>query len=213
MGIYLFNHRQRGKIMALRSKQSQINEDFEVEEVKPTEEKVSFDDLEYDAEFVDEEEETEPTVYYTISGKEQQYEPTWESYKIGDLDVGDEFEGRPEITIFENKDKTYDAMRLRIMDDGEILNLYMNFPKKDWPYVKGINKSFDFYRNCFNFIFGILRWRDETNVVDEQGEEVNRFNRVNIETFMKYLDQMDRVGVRITEGENGYNNWILTKME
>jgi hypothetical protein len=184
-----------------------------VEEVKPTEEKVSFDDLEFDAEFVDEEEETEPTVYYTISGKEQQYEPTWESYKIGDLDVGDEFEGRQEITIFENKDKTYDAMRLRIMDDGEILNLYMNFPKKDWPYVKGINKSFDFYRNCFNFLFGILRWRDETNVVDEQGEEVNRFNRVNIETFMKYLDQMDRVGVRITEGENGYNNWILTKME
>ena len=104
-------------------------------------------------------------------------------------------------------------MRLRIMDDGEILNLYMNFPKKDWPYVKNINKGFDFYRNCFNFIFGILRWRDETNVVDEQGEEINRFNRVNIETFMKYLDQMERVGVRITEGENGYNNWILTKME
>jgi hypothetical protein len=183
-----------------------------VEEVKPTEEKVSFDDLEYDAEFVDEE-STEAKKFYTISGKESWYEPTWESYKIGDLDVGDEFEGRPEITIFENKDKTYDAMRLRIMDDGEILNLYMNFPKKDWPYVKGINKSFDFYRNCFNFLFGILRWRDETNVVDEQGEEVNRFNRVNIETFMKYLDQMDRVGVRITEGENGYNNWILTKME
>ena len=211
MSIYLFNHRQRGKIMALSK--SNIPEEI-VEEVKPTEEKVSFDDLEYDAEFVDEE-ATEAKKFYTISGKESWYEPNCTRYGIQDLDVGDIFEGRPEINKFENEDKSYDAYRLRVMDDGEIVDLYINYPKKDWPYVKGINKTFDFYRKCFDFIFGVLRWRDETNVVDEQGEEINRFNRVNIETFAKYVDQMDRIGVKITEGniDSDYNSFIIYKME
>ena len=209
MTILLFNHRHRGNIMALKSKQSEINDDFEVTEV----EQVTFEDLEYEGEFVDEDELGTSKTFLTISGKESQYEPTWTSYGIQDLEVGDEFEGRPEITIFKNEDKTYDAMRLRIMDDGEILNLYMNYPKKDYPYVKNINKGFDFYRNCFNFIFGILRWKDETNVVNADGEEINKFSKVNLEAFMKYLDQMERVGIKITEGDNGYNNWILVKME
>ena len=161
------------------------------------------------------EEATEKTVYYTISGKEQQYEPTWERYTISDLDVDDEFEGRPEVTIFKKEDKTYDAGRIRVMDDGEILDLYVNFPKKDYPYVKGINKSFDFYRTCFDFIYSILRCRDERNVADKNGEEINRFNLVNLETFAKYVDGMERIGVKITEGnmDSEYNSWQIYKME
>ena len=198
--------------MALKNKQSEINDDFEV-----TEKQVSFDDLEYEGEVLTDEELEEmnkTTVYYTISGKEQQYEPTWTKYTISDLDIGDEFEGRPEITIFENDEKTYNAMRLRIMDDGEIVDLYMNFPKKDYPYVKNINRGFDFYINCFNFIYSILRWKDETNVVNTDGEEINKFSKVNLEAFMKYLDQMERVGIKIVEGAKPeYPNWIITKME
>ena len=199
-----------GEIMALKSKQSEINDDFKVNEV----EQISFDDLEFEAEYVDEE-ELETKKFYTISGKESQYEPTWETYKLGDLDVGDEFAGKPEINIFENKDKSYNALRLRLMDDGEILDLYVNFPKKDWPYVKGINKGFDFYRTCFDFIFGVLWWRDETNVVDANGEEVNRFGKVNLETFAKFVDQMNRVEIKVTEGnpESDYNSWIIKNME
>jgi len=213
--VITFNCRTKEvNYMALKSNKEKEELPFEIEGVQL--EQVTFDDLEFEADVLSDEELEELNknkTYFTISGKEQQYEPTWEVYKIGDLEVGDEFEGRPEITIFENEDKSYDAMRLRIMDDGEILDLYMNFPKKDWPYVKNINKGFDFYKNCFNFIYGILRWKDETNVVNSQGEEINKFSKVNIETFMKYLDQMERVGIRITEGNNGYNNWILTKME
>ena len=170
---------------------------------------LSFDDLEFEAEYVGEKE------YFTITGKEQQYEPTWEKFKASDLDVGDEFEGRPEVTIFENKDKSYNAARLRLMDDGEILDLYVNFPKKDWPYVKGINKGFDFYRTCFDFIFSILRIRDERNVVNKDSEEINRFKTVNLETFAKYVDSMTTVGIKITEGnpDSDYNSWQITKME
>lgn len=169
---------------------------------------IQFDDLEFEAEYVERN-------YTTISGKECEYEPTWERYTIRDMEVGDEMEGRPEFTIFEKEDKTYNAGRLRVMDDGEILDLYFNFPKKDYPYVTGINKGFDFYRGCFDFIFSVLKLRDERNVVNNDGEEINRFKKVNLETFAKYVDSMTRVGVRVTEGnpESEYNSWIIYKME
>ena len=193
--------------MALKSKTEEVIEE-------PTIEQVSFDDLEFEAEYVDEE-ELSVKKYYTISGKESWYEPEWEKMKATDLDVGDEFEGRPEVNIFENSDKSYNALRVRVMDDGEILDLYVNYPKKDYPYVKGINKGFDFYRTRFDFIYSILRYRDERNVVDENGEEINRFNKVNIETFAKYVDNMEHIGVRITEGnpDSDYNSWMIYKME
>ena len=193
--------------MALKSKNQE-----EIEE--PTAEQISFDDLEFEAEYIDEE-ELSVKKYYTISGKESWYEPEWEKIKASELDVDDEFEGRPEINIFENEDKTYNALRVRVMDDGEILDLYLNFPKKDYPYVKNINKGFDFYRTCFDFIYSILKYRDERNVVDKNGEEINKFNMVNLETFAKYVDGMERIGVRITEGnpDSDYNSWQIYKME
>lgn len=184
-----------------------------IEEVKEVEQ-VSFDDLEFEAEFVDED-DLAPKKFYTISGKEQQYEPEWEKYSIRELDVGTTMEGRPEVCIFENEDKTYDALRLRILDDGDIVDCYLNFPKKDYPYVKGINKGFEFYRTCFDFIFSILKLRDERNVVDAKGEEINRFKQVNLETFAKYVDSMTRVGVKVTEGnpDSEYTSWEIYKME
>ena len=101
------------------------------------------------------------------------------------------------------------------MDDGEIVDIYINYPKKDYPYVTGINKGFDFYRKCFDFIFSVLKYRDERNVVDKNGEEINRFSKVNLETFAKYVDQMQRIGIRITEGntDSDYNSFIIYKME
>jgi len=193
--------------MALKSKNEEVIEE-------PTIEQVSFDDLEFEAEYVDEE-ELSVKKYYTISGKESWYEPEWEKMKASDLDVGDEFEGRPEVNIFENSDKSYNALRVRVMDDGEILDLYVNYPKKDFPYVKGINKSFDFYRTCFDFIYSILKHKNERYVVDENGEEVNKFNKVNFETFAKYVDGMERIGVRITEGniDSDYNSFQIYKLE
>ena len=196
--------------MALTSKSNIPEESIEQvsEQVQ-----ISFDDIEFEADYVDEDQETKK--FYTISGKESWYEPTWEKYGIQDLEVGDTFEGRPEINIFENDEKSYNALRLRVMDDGEILDLYVNYPKKDFPFVRNINKKFDFYRKCFDFIYGVLRWEDEHNVVDSQGEEVNRFGKINIEMLAKYVDQHNRIGVKITEGniDSEYNSFIIYKLE
>ena len=202
--------------MALKTKANvpqdavEIVNDEEVVEQK----QISFDDIEFEAEYVDEE-ELETKKFYTISGKESWYEPTWEKFKASELDVGVEFEGRPEITIFENKDKSYDALRVRVMDDGEILDLYVNYPKKYFPIVRNINKSFDFYRTCFDFIYSILKYQNEKNVVNKEGEEVNKFTKIDIEMLAKYVDQHERIGVRITEGneDSEYNSWQIYKME
>ena len=196
--------------MALNKQTKQEELPYPIETEPQTEE---FE-LEYEAEFVDED-AIEIKKFYTISGKESEYEPDWERFGMADLDVGDEFEGRPELNIFPNEDKSYDALRVRVMDDGEIVDIYVNYPKKDYPYVKGINKSFDFYRKCFDFIFSVLRVRDERNVVDKNGEEINRFKTVNIDTFAKYVDSMNRIGIRITEGntDSEYNSFEIYKME
>lgn len=183
---------------------------------EPVVEQVSFDDIDFEAEYIDEEELEEMSVkkYYTISGKESWYEPEWDNFNVSELDVGVTMEGRPEINIFENEDKTYNAFRLRVMDDGEILNCYLNYPKKDYPYVKRINKGFEFYRPLFDFIYSILRMKDEKNVVDANGEEVNMFNKINIEMLAKFVDQHERIGVKIIEGVNpDYNSWIIYKLE
>ena len=202
--------------MALRNKKATEEElpfPIDTEETTQTEQ-ISFDDIECEAEYVDED-QLETKKYYTISGKESEYEPTWEKFGMADLDVGDEFEGKPELNIFPNEDKTYDALRVRVMDDGEILDLYINYPKKDYPFVRGINKTFDFYRKCFDFIYSVRRLHGENYVVDKNGEEVNRFNKINLEMLAKYVDQHSRIGVRITEGNNDseYNSFIIYKLE
>lgn len=184
-----------------------------VEEEKVAEQ-ISFDDIEFEAEYVDED-QIETKKFYTISGKESQYEPTWEKYGIQDLDVGATMEGRPEINIFENEDKTYDALRLRVMDDGEILDLYINYPKKHFPFVRAINSRFDFYRKCFDFIFSVLRLQGEQYVMDKNGDEVNKFGKIDIEKLAKYVDQHSRIGVEITEGnsDSEYDSFKIYKLE
>lgn len=187
---YIFT-RQGVQTMALKTKQEELTLDFEAEY----------------------EEEIE---YTTISGKEYMDVHDWEKYSIHDLNVGEEMEGIPEITYFENKDRKSDSLRVRVADDGEYVDLYVNIPKPDkLGYITNIKKGFDFYRTCFDFVFSILRLRDERNVVDKNGEEVNKFSKVNIMNFAKYVDQMSRIGVRITEGnpESDYDSWIIYKME
>lgn len=175
-----------------------------------TENQIQFDDLEFEAEV------EQDRIYTTISGKEQEDTFDQEKISIRELDIGDRFEGKPEITHFKNDDKKYDSLRLRLLDDGEYLDSYINIPKPDDKgFITNIRAGFDFYRTCFDFIYSILLYRDEQNVVDTNGEPVNKFGKVNIINFAKYVDQFNRVGLEVTEGntQSDYNSFILYKME
>ena len=184
--------------MALKSKEEKVNE------------QISFDDLEFEAEY------EENLEYKTITGREQVDVSEFEPMKTYELDIGDEFEGAPEVTIFKNNDKKYDSLRIRVIDGDEYLDSYANIPKPDEiGYITNIRKGFDFYRTAFDFVYSILRWKDETNVVDSNGEEINVIKKVNIITFAKFIDQKERIGIRITEGnsDSDYNSWIIYKIE
>lgn len=182
-------------------------------EETPKGEQISFDELEFEAEYTENE---NSNVYYTISGKIQEYEPTWEKYKMSDLEIGDVMEGRVEITHFINEGRKSDSLRVRVMDDGEILDCYVNIPKPDENgFITNIRKGFDFYRTCYDFIYSVLRWKGEENVIDANGEEVNNFKRVNIIAFAKFVDQFNRIGIKVTKGneDSDYNSFIIYKME
>jgi len=184
--------------MALKSKEEKTNE------------QISFDELEFEAEY------TENDGYTTISGKEQTNVQEYEKMSIYDFEIGDDIRGCPEISHFKNDDRKSDSLRVRIINEDEYVDLYVNIPKPDeLGYVTNIKKSFDFYRTAFDFIYSILRWKDETNVVDSNGEEINVFKKVNIINFAKFVDQKEQIGVRLTEGnsESEYNSWIIYKME
>ena len=182
-------------------------------EETPKGEQISFDELEFEAEYTENE---NSNVYYTISGKIQEYEPTWEKYKMSDLEIGDVMEGRVEITHFIKEGRKSDSLRVRVMDDGEILDCYVNIPKPDENgFITNIRKGFDFYRTCYDFIYSVLRWKGEENVIDANGEEVNNFKRVNIIAFAKFVDQFNRIGIKVTKGneDSDYNSFIIYKME
>ena len=162
------------------------------------------------------ESEYEERSYTTISGKELDDVQEWEKIPAYELEPGDTFDGIPNVSYFINKDKKYDSLRVRVLDDGEYVDAYINIPKPDEEgYITNIRKSFDFYRTCFDFIYSILRWNSESNVVDSKGEEVNKFAKVNIIKFANFVDERSRIGIKITEGNftSDYNSWIIYKME
>jgi hypothetical protein len=201
-----------GEIMVLKSNNQET-----------IEEQVSLDlGLEVERVDIDAEAENEKKVYYTITGKEQQYNPDWEIYNINDIDVGEELEGIPEVTIFEKEDKSYNAARLRLIDEEEIVNLYFNFPKKAYPIVRNLKNirtgekdEFDFYLNCYDVCFSVLRCIDENNIKDKNGDIINKIKAINLETVLKIIDTSKKVRVKIIEGSpyNDYLSWGIIEME
>ena len=102
---------------------------------------INFDDLQCEGGFSEE--------YLTLTGKEQTYLPEYDVYKTYECDVGDDLTGYPEVTILPKEGKSYDALRVKVIDETteEILEAYANFPRADERgFVKKITKDFDFYR-------------------------------------------------------------------
>ena len=195
--------KQGVEIMSLKSNNQEENK---------TVEQVNFDDL------VQSTEASVDGTYKTVTGRKTDYKPDYELFKAHELDVGDWIEGRPELSIVTKEAKNYDAIHLKIYDDAaeEILDCWANFPRADKEgFVKGLTRDFDFYRNAFDFIYSVLKTRGDKYVLDKNGEEYTKFNRVDFLGFCKLVDQMSKIRVEITEGnpDSEYNSWMITSME
>lgn len=139
----------------------------------------------------------------------------YERYNISEVPVGTSVYGRLSLRLFENEDeeKGYDNLAINIIDDDneEVVRCYCNIPHK----TKWINKSSDFYRTTFDFIFSYLKLTDETLVLTSHGDEINSVNvDIDWEEFIEYLDDKN-VTVLTTEGnkDSDYNSFIITKLE
>lgn len=175
-----------------------------------TNNQINFDDLECEGGFSEE--------YLTITGKEQKSTQGYEVYKTYECDVGDNLTGYPEVTIIPKEGKSYDALKVKIIDETgeEILEAYANFPRADEKgFVKRIGKDFDFYRNAFDFIYSLRRCQGEKYVLDKNGEEYNEWKNIDFIGHAKLLDQMTKVTIQITEGnpDSSYDSWMITRME
>lgn len=173
-------------------------------------EQINFDDLSCEGGFTEE--------YKTVTGKEQMYLPEYEVYKTYECDIGDELTGYPEVSIIPKKEKSYDTLKVRIIDETseEILEAYANFPRaNERGIVKNINKGFDFYRNAFDFIFSVRRCQGEKHVVDKNGEEYTAWNNIDFMGHAKLVDVMSKVTIKVTEGnpDSTYDSWEIVRME
>jgi len=193
--ILLFNHNTGGVTMAMNSKKN---------------EQISFDDLKCEGGFEEE--------FRTVTGKEQMYVPEFEVYRNYECNVGDFLTGYPEVSIIPKKDKSYDSLKVRIIDEAgeEVLEAYAYFPKaNDKGFVKRIGKSFDFYRNAFDFIYSLRKCKGEKYILDKNGEEYTEWNNIDFIGHAKLLDQMSKVTITITEGnpDSDFDSWEITEME
>lgn len=161
--------------------------------------------------------------YTTIIGNEQRDVSNAVGYSIADLEIGNIVSGYSEATIFANEDKdidgsyvrNYQSVRVRAIDGDEYVDLYANIPRRDEQgFITNLNKFQTFYRTGFDLVFSFMRWIDETMVVDENGEEINKINRVNIDNICKKIDSMEYIKIKIIKGaDENYNSWIIMDMK
>ena len=195
---YIFTTDNKVTIMAMKSKNEKETE------------QINFDDLACEGGFTEE--------YSTITGKEQLYLPDYEVYKTYECDVGEELTGYPEVSIIPKKDKSYDSLKIRVIDDTseEILEAYANFPRADEKgFVKRITKDFDFYRNAFDFLFSVRRCQGDKYVMDKNGEEYTSWNNIDFIGHAKLVDSKKRITIKVTEGnpDSSYDSWQIIRME
>ena len=134
---------------------------------------------------------------------------------LNELNPGDMVTGSPVIHLFENnepdkkgKPKNYDNIRVRIVDKeaDEYVDAYVNIPKTR----QNIRKNTDFYRSCFDFIHSTLCTIDDTNATNQNGEPVNTYKKINIDALIAYINEKEEITIKITEGSNGYNSFLIT---
>ena len=135
----------------------------------------------------------------------------YEQMKAHNLDPGVEFTGTPIIKLYENTDKKYDTIRLRIVDDQvkQLLDCYINIPRKNKKGdVCRLNESFSFYNTAFNFIKRTIEIIDGVNM-----DKIKQFQRIQLQQILDVYEQANVTGVEIIEGMDGFNSFRVTKIQ
>ena len=127
----------------------------------------------------------------SICGKDLDLDNNREIVFLRDLDENETFTGNPIVYIFENDDKPYNNVSIRLVKEDEELRLSVNYPKKDCPFVKNLNNDFGFYLNAFNLV------KDVAILTGVEGVDNNTelFKEVNFKEILEFVDGLDEMEI------------------
>lgn len=136
----------------------------------------------------------------SISGKDLKLSNDRDVLYLRDLGEEEIYKGNPIVSIFRNDDKTYNNVSIRLLNEyeNEELRLSVNYPKKDCPLIRDINKDFGFYLNAFNLVRDIAILTG----VDGVDDETISFKEVNFKELLEYIDGLDEMGVQMYIPDN-----------
>ena len=157
------------------------------------------------------------------TGTEENDLEDYTRYFLSDMVAGQSFSGEAHFEFFpvvekDGEMKKYSQMRFRLIDEhaqpklreddevevGEYLDIYLNCPKfKDNGIATRIQKPterFDFHRNLWNFLTGIMKIEDPKSLIDPKtGDEINIFKKINLKNVANYMEgkivSIEQVGV------------------
>lgn len=162
--------------------------------------------------------------FTTVTGKEQANVQDLQAITLNEISPGLTYDGVPEVSIFHNAPKPkanggmtkgYDSIRIRLRDETDYLDCYANVPTiSEDGFVENINKGYNFFRSGFDLIYSFMRYIDETNVIAEDGKEINHIDKINIRSICEYIDKLNKVEVKVTKGaDDGYNSFFIIDMK
>ena len=151
------------------------------------------------------------------TGTEENDLEDYTRYYLSDMQNGQSFTGEISVEFFpvvtkedpktgEEVVKKYSQFRVRLIDEhaepvmiddevevGEYLDIYCNCPKfKDNAIATRIQKPterFDFHRNAWNFVTGIMAIIDPKSLIDPNtNEEINIIKKINLKNVAKYIE-------------------------
>lgn len=138
--------------------------------------------------------ENEQNEFVTITGKTTDFNPDKDKIRIHDLEDGETFKGKPEVSIIEKEDKSYNVVRIKIIGETEDLTIYANFDKRNYPLIKGVNENFKFYRDAFNIIKSVLLINGAPIKPDAR-----KIKEINFKDVLEYIDSLDSITVEAVE--------------
>lgn len=171
------------------------------------------------------------------TGTEENDLEDYKRYYLSDMVVGQAFSGEASVELFpiverDDEVKKYSQIRFRLIDEhenpfldedeepevGEYLDIYLNCPKfKDNGIATRVQKPterFDFHRNLWNWLTGIMGIIDPKSLIDPKtGDEINIFKKINLKNVADFIDGK-RVTIEQVEVDNSdYPTFKITKIE
>lgn len=172
------------------------------------------------------------------TGTEENDLEDYTRYYLSDMVNGQSFTGKATIELFpiverDDEIKKYSQIRFRLIDEhntpvtsditddievGEYLDIYLNSPKfKDngiCTRIQKPNDRFDFHRNLWNWLTGIMIIIDPESLIDPKtGDEINIFKKINLKNVAEYLEGKRVTVERVDVEDSDYPTFKITKIE